>query len=347
VGTVELHLVDTSRPDPDTTRGPYRQLMAGVWYPARGDVDRYPRVPWMPAGALQAFLASADFPPDIALPPLTAGHDGAPVHRTGQGLPVIVYSHGAGSHRSDHTVIVQELASHGYVVVTVDHLDDAFSQLPDGQVVTPSTDVTLYAVDYATDIGFVLDCVERLAAGHNPDAERRPLPDGLCEALDTSRIGMFGWSKGGTATACVMLADRRVRAGLSLDGPMQPGPRQPTLTGDLDRPFMMMTARFTRAQDPNVALAWSHLKGWRLNVQAEGATHQSYGDTQVLMPQLAELVGMTDQQLRGWIGTLDPAGAVRIQQAYPLAFFDRQLRHHPGRLLDGPPRNFPEVRYLP
>ncbi|MFF4014509.1 alpha/beta hydrolase family protein [Streptomyces sp. NPDC001843] len=348
VGTVELHLVDASRPDLDAGPGHYRQLMASVWYPARGDADRYARVPWMPADALRALLASTDFPPDIALAPLTAGHEGAPAHRTGRGLPVVVYSHGAGSHRSDHTVIVQELASHGYVVVTVDHINDAYSQLPDGQVVTPIRDDqhTMYAVDYATDIRFVLDCVEQIAAGHNPDAGRRPLPDGLCQALDTSRIGMFGWSKGGTATACVMLTDRRVGAGLSLDGPMQPGP-QPTITTDLDRPFMLMTAKFARPQDPNVAVFWSHLKGWRLDVQAEGATHHSYGDTQVLMPQMAKPAGMSDEQLKAWIGNLDPARAVKIQQAYPLAFFDQHLRHRRGHLLDGPSRAFPEVRYLP
>lgn len=36
---------------------------------------------------------------------------------------------------------------------------------------------------------------------------------------------------------------------------------------------------------------------------------------------------MSDEDLRGWIGTLDPAHAVRIWQAYPLAFFDLHLRH--------------------
>ncbi|MEV5508720.1 alpha/beta hydrolase family protein [Streptomyces orinoci] len=345
VGTVELHLVDTSRPDPDAGPGHYRQLMASVWYPARGDAGRYPRVPWMQADVLHAFLASAGFPPDVAAAPVTAGHDGAPVHRSGRGLPVVVYSHGAHSHRADHTVIVQELASHGYVVVTVDHINDAFSRLPDGRVVAPVRDRrhAMGPADYATDIRFVLDCVEGLAAGRNPDAGGRPLPVGLCEALDVRRMGMFGWSKGGTATARVMPADRRVRAGLSLDGPMQP-----TMSTDLDRPFMMMTADFSRAQDPDAAVFWSHLKGWRLNVQAEGAVHGSYGDNQVLVPQLAKLIGMSDEQLKGWTGTLAPARAVKIQQAYPLAFFDLHLRHrHRGHLLEGPARAFPEVRYLP
>src|SRR3954470_7934732 len=42
VGTVSLHLVDASRPDPTAGPGRHRQLMASVWYPAR-DVQRYPR----------------------------------------------------------------------------------------------------------------------------------------------------------------------------------------------------------------------------------------------------------------------------------------------------------------
>ncbi|GAA1908623.1 hypothetical protein [Streptantibioticus ferralitis] len=81
------------------------------------------------------------------------------------------------------------------------------------------------------------------------------------------------------------------------------------------------------AQAPDAAEFWSHLRGWRLNIQADGAVHQSCGDNQVLIPQLAKAVGMSDEDLRGWIGTLDPAHAVRIWQAYPLAFFDLHLRH--------------------
>ncbi|MFD0600525.1 hypothetical protein [Streptomyces aureus] len=60
VGTVQLHLVDRSRPDDIAGSGHFRELMATIWYPAR-DVERYPVAPWMPAGALQAFLTDAGF----------------------------------------------------------------------------------------------------------------------------------------------------------------------------------------------------------------------------------------------------------------------------------------------
>jgi dienelactone hydrolase len=340
VGTVPLHLIDTSRPDPAAGPGRHRELMAGVWYPAC-KTENLPRAPWMTDGALRAFLTDVGFPLDPALGPLTAGHVGAPVHRASHRLPVIVYSHGAGSHRGDHTIMVQELASHGYAVVTVDHTYDTFTEFPDGRVLIPADFPPMFPRDFAADLRFLLDCVEQLAAGRSPDVDGKTLPQGLLGALDPQRIGAFGWSKGATATALTMLADQRVRAGLSIDGPMQP-----TITADLDRPFMMMTADFTRAGMPDVAEFWMHLRGWRLNVQAEGAVHKSYGDDATLIPQAGKILGMTDQQIQDMIGTLDPARAVRIQQAYPIAFFDQHLRHRRGHLLDGPSPAFPEVKFI-
>jgi dienelactone hydrolase len=341
LGTVSLHLIDRSRPDPAAHPGSYREMMAGVWYPA-GNVARYPRAPWMLAAPLRELLVSADLGPDVAVAPLTSGHEGAPVLCAGERWPVIVFSHGAHDHRSDTTIVVQELASHGYVVITVDHPYDSFGQFPDGRLTVP--EYPMYPGDFAQDIRFVLDRIEDLVAGRNPDADHRPLPAGLGAALDLRRVGMFGWSKGATATALVMGADQRIRAGLSFDGPME---SDPPITTGLNRPFMLMTAVHTRAANPHVARFWSHLTGWRLNVQAEGALHSSYCDVQWLLPQVARATGMSDDELRGWIGTLDPARAVRIQQAYPLAFFDRHLRARRRHLLDGPSPAFPEVRFIP
>ena len=326
VGTVARRLLDRSRPDPFTGQAGHRELMVGVWYPAR-DAGRFPRAPWMEPAVLRRYLVDAGYPADLVTTPLTSGRVGAPWARTGKS-PVVVFSHGAADHRNGSSIIVQELASRGYVVFTIDHLGNAYSQLPDGRVVTPTEGSFTPAV-FEADARFVLDHISSR-------------PFGPAGALDMRRIGMFGWSKGATATARVMLSDRRVRAGLAIDAPMLP-----LMTGTIDRPFMMMTAEFTRAAEPAVAQFWDQLRGRRLNVQAAGARHSSYGDLQVLMPQVARITGMSEEELRTWIGDLDPARAVRIDQAYPVAFFDEHLRGRPQRLLDGPSSLFPEVAYLP
>jgi hypothetical protein len=344
VGTVALHLADAARADPVTGPGHPRELMVSLWYPTR-DVRHHPRAPWLPAGVTRTLLADAGFPPDAAAAPLTAGHLGAPVLRVGGRLPVVVYSHGADGHRANNTIAVQELASHGYLVITVDHVYDAYTEFPGGRISVPVNDPAVIPSTpelREADIRFVLDRIEDLDAGRNPDVDRRPLPAGLRGAFDLDRTGMFGWSAGGATTARVMYLDRRVKAGLGLDAPMH----GPVVTAGLDRPFMLMTAEITRANDPAVAEFWSHLTGWRRTLQADGAVHTSYGDYQFLYPQLAAAVGMSDEQLRTLIGTLDPDRAVRIQQAYPLAFFDLHLRHR-GHLLDAPSPAFPELHVIP
>ncbi|MFJ9692156.1 alpha/beta hydrolase family protein [Kitasatospora sp. NPDC101183] len=335
VGIVTLRLEDTSRPDPAGGPGSHRSLMASVWYPAR-DTGAYPAAPWMSAGALAKLLDAVGVPAGVALVPLTAGHEGAPAQRGGR-RPVVLYCHGAHSHRADHTVIVQQLASHGYVVVTVDHTGDALTEFPDGTVLTPNRGMS--PADFAYDMGFVLDRIEDLAAGRNPDADGKPLPEGLGAIVDPCRVGAFGWSKGGSATALLTGNDARVRAGLSIDGPMIF-----QTTPDVDRPFLMLTAVYTPAA-PEVAAFWPHLHGWRRDLHTAGAVHTSYSDSQCLLPQVAPLAGWSEAELRGRIGTLDPARAVAIQQAYPLAFFDRHLRHRGGHLLDAPSREFPEVTF--
>ncbi|NUP47886.1 MAG: acetylhydrolase, partial [Catenulispora sp.] len=339
VGVVDLHIVDRTRPDPVAGPGRFHELMISVWYPAR-ETARYPLVPWMPAVTLQPYLTDVGFDPGAFASPLSAGHDSAPVLRAGGRLPVVLYSHGAHSHRADNTVVVQELASHGYAVITIAHTYDTYVAFPDGRVLTPSRSQPMGPPAFAADARSVLDAVEDLAAGHNPDADGKQLPDGLATALDPHRIGMVGWSKGGTATVYTMLADDRVAAGLSFDGPMAP-----VITADLDRPVMMMTAVFTREDDPDVAGFWPHLTGWRRYAHLEGAEHTCFSDAESLIPQISTIVGMSEQDVESYIGTLDPAEGLHIQQAYPLAFFEEQLRGRHSRLLDGPSPAFPDVKF--
>lgn len=340
VGTVALHLVDRSRPDPWAGPGRHRELMVSVWYPAR-HTERYPRAPWLPPGAAAAVLAAEGVEPGSVNVPLTHGHDGAPVRRRGR-LPVVVYSPGNDAVRSANTIVVEELASRGYLVVTIDHTYDGVVEFPDGRVVTPVPDGPGSAQMHRLRVGdtrFVLAAMAAVDAGHNPDAEHRSLPAGLAGAFDLRSVGMFGTSAGGATTAAAMFEDPRIRAGLSLDGPVT----GPVVKAGLNRPFMLIEAKINRRDYPDLAEFWSRLRGWRLNLGVTGAAHLSYSDYEALVPQLAPVLGLNIEEQ---IGVLDPGRGIAVQQAYPRAFFDQHLRRR-GHLLDGPSPDFPEVRFIP
>ncbi|MFE2756833.1 hypothetical protein ACFXGA_33035 [Actinosynnema sp. NPDC059335] len=62
------------------------------------------------------------------------------------------------------------------------------------------------------DVDLVLDALEVLAAGGNPDAGGRALPTGLGRAPDLRRVGAYGHGLGGTIAAEAMHEDRRIDA---------------------------------------------------------------------------------------------------------------------------------------
>ncbi|WP_214319997.1 alpha/beta hydrolase family protein [Nonomuraea sediminis] len=343
IGTLDLHLVDSSRPDPYEP-GRRRELMVSLWYPARD--GKQPFAPYLAPKAAARFIKANGLTEGSVRLPVTHARTGSPV--LGGKLPVVLFSPGNGANRSDSTVVVEELASRGYLVVTVDHTHDAEEvEFPDGRLATHTmpaeTPGEAQVAVRSADVRFVLDRLADLDGGGNPDVERRALPEGVKGAFDLGRVGMFGHSMGGAATATTMLEDPRIKAGLSLDGPV---------FGEVARkgvavPYLLMSAKAQRALVPELAAFRGRLRGWKLNVKAEGAAHVSFSDAEVLYPQAAKLLGWGAPELRKQIGTLDPARGLAIQRAYPVAFFDRFLKSRPSPLLDGPSKSFPEITFIP
>ncbi|MFJ6569387.1 alpha/beta hydrolase family protein [Streptomyces sp. NPDC091292] len=346
LGTVSFHLADTTRSDPWMPSRPCRELMISIWYPARGGPDR-PAVPWMPPAAADRYLSFLGVPPGRVRLGRTHAHEGAPVGGPPGPLPVVLYSPGANASRSFGTGIVEDLAGHGYLVVTVDHTyDAAVVEFPGGRVeMNPAGGISDYAKALSVrtaDIRFVLDRLAVLRSGGRPGVCRTPLPRGLPGALDLRRVGMLGHSLGGATTAATMLTDGRITAGASLDG----GAAGPVVDTGLDRPFLVVDAPGKGGMENNPALRafWSRLRGWRLCLTVRGAAHQSFGDDVLILPLLAPLLGMSPHDLEGDVGTIPRHRAQAFQRAYPRAFFDLHLRDR-GRLLDGPSPDFPEVTH--
>jgi len=132
--------------------------------------------------------------------PAAVGHRfvGLPLAGNSARYPVVLFSHGQPDHRRAFSHQAEELASHGYVVVAVDHSDCWASEFPDGRYLIGSSsgDVT----SRLKDMKFLLDELARLDGSD-------PLFGGR---LDLDRIGVFGHSFGGEVVQ-TSRADARVK----------------------------------------------------------------------------------------------------------------------------------------
>ena len=65
---------------------------------------------------------------------LTNAFIDAPLINTGEKLPVLIFSQGYTSLMTQNTILVEELASHGYVVLSIGVPDETVAEYPDGRV---------------------------------------------------------------------------------------------------------------------------------------------------------------------------------------------------------------------
>ena len=135
-----------------------------------------------------------------------------------------------------------------------------------------------------------LECADRPHRRHpvrarHADASRpRCAERGAFSGMfDLDHVGMFGHSLGGATAAATMLIDRRIDAGLDMDGFLF---GKVAVTG-LKKPFMLFAADPGFRHKPNLAQFWSQLSGPRYAVDFAGAAHLAFTDLVFLVPQLA------------------------------------------------------------
>ena len=153
----------------DAARG--RVLKADVWYP----VDQ----------GVTAPLSVYQFIPGIELASLTALAD-APASAAGP-FPLVVYSHGSGGLRYIASWFTETLASHGFVVVAVDHTGNTALD----SVTGASTPRPVNALNRVQDVQYLITAMLGISATPG---------EPLSNTMDPERIGVTGHSFGGFTT---------------------------------------------------------------------------------------------------------------------------------------------------
>lgn len=301
-------------------------------------------------------------------PPTRGQRDvgGARLSSQEQSYPVAIFSHGATGIRSSNSSTYRELASHGYIVASIDHTYlNLFTRFSDGSLALISQQylnaltsalggdpageeemMRMYQVRVA-DMRFTLDQIETINQEGTPE-----LPAG---SLDLQHIGLFGHSAGATTAAETCREDARCQAALLIDGTMVFDIVETRADGSLvttdqpfPRPMMQINSgvlydlpRYQDGYAPNRdAFQKATLPAYNLVI--DGANHMNLTDLALLLaPPVFGL--FSDPQMK--IGSIDPQLCTQTLNAYTLAFFDQYLKNQPDPLLAGPSPQFDFVRY--
>ncbi len=342
-----------------------RELVIQWWYPTDKKV-RKATMPWAPewVALLERHHSICKL---LALDNIyTYAQEHAPLATANGHYPVIIYSHGLGHGvLNDNTALCEELASTGYVVISVSHpYASAVVRFPDGREIknTINTDVLPYTERqtlatkemelWITDIRYVLDYLETLATHHTPSI----IFNGH---LDLRHIGIFGHSFGGAAAVQMCRRDHRCKACINMDGKLYG--QQPT--SPFHKPCMLLLA--SESIKPSSLSEQEILKRYQTHENYEvsckehgpafdelvcaigrdaykitinGTGHGAFSDL-ALVKKHSLLMRLLPMET----GLLNVSRSHEIIKAYVCDFFDRYLKGKSSALLDNQIARYPEA----
>jgi predicted dienelactone hydrolase len=190
-------------------------------------------------------------------------------------------------------------------------------------------------------------------------------------SIDTNDIGVFGHSLGGSAAYNLCCTDKRVKAGINMDGTIVLLTLNPPMGSTLNSPFMMIGTTITSAEIKGTqkfllykdldSSGREELKQQNVNAEAfneermsakrysenlkksiidnhgllvtvKGADHLNFCDLGLIIsPRIMPL------------GTIDAAKAIKITNACALGFFDKYLKGKSSNLIDSGKSEYQEL----
>ena len=358
IGVTYLSFTDQNRPEiftSDPTDN--REITVKAWYPAE-PIEKTKLAPYIRNA--EEIVSIFNLPTSIINIKTHSKLD-LSVSQTQETFPVLIFSHGWGEHFSQNTVLMEELASHGYIVFSIAHHYEAkFSFYPDGHFITidDSSERFLEIMDEQRnpEAFAVFEKMRKAKSYEEQEAVFRQsnelMPKLLVESpriwaddisflideleninqdnsifsgkMNLEQIGVFGMSMGGIASGQVCITYKRCMAGINMDG----GIYGDFLDTKISQPFMFMSSERYRGYDNIFS---DHVNNSVYTITIHRDDHYNFHDLSILDPSFDRL------------GEIDGYRMLKIINDYTLAFFNKHLKGIDSGLLNGPSSEYPEV----
>ena len=352
IGSQYIHLktnreeIITEKPDDK------RELMIKIWYPA--NIKNEQKEPYLNDGDRFSFAAKYGLPKSIFnyLNYVETNTYNSP-KAADEKFPILIFSHGSYSKASGYYSIIEEIVSHGYIVLNINHTYESTGTLfPDGSIKLYNQEYDKKYISNQKTAELAWKMQQDYTNAKNEEerfiASKFALKNYvsrviskrwskdissvidelnhwnnnsfLANHIDTSKIGVFGHSQGGTSVGQVILDDKRIIAGANLDG-VQWGNMIDTL---VTKPFLVISSDW-KAPHPNYN-KYAYRNGSTsvfYDAKIKNSGHASFMD----IPLMVDVPNLNES------GTIKPKKAYQIINETVVSFFDNHLKNKQNDVL--------------
>ena len=373
VGTTRYCFTDEKRLEIFTKDNTdHREIAIKIWYPTE-NIAGLAQAPYIEKAHERKKL----LPDKSPLPPLffdkiakvkSNSFYNAKISDNEEKYPIILFSHAYNAGMSANTILLEELASYGYITVSIGHAYETSHFIKkDGSIKIFSYEneelmkrsmerrdsYSLQAMINDTNDDDELRLIIQKLMAKRPKImkslniwvedtsfiidklkELNKIDDLLRGKLDLDKIGIIGHSFGGAVAGQMCITDSRCKAGVNLDG-LQIGDM---IDRPLDKPFMFIhhDNKNVKNNKPNKIFI-NQSKSIAYMLLIKGTSHYNFCD--LSMPIYSQIL----PQIKNMLGSIDGNRCLKIQNEYVRVFFDRYLRNKESDLLKGNSVDYPEV----